>query len=70
MVDFAHTLAGNKLRELLLVALDGKGAFRRFKDVLLSYPAEREKWFSFEEERINERAEEWLKEIGVTVDTE
>jgi hypothetical protein len=35
------------LRERLLIAIDGKGAFRRFKDVLLAFPAERERWFAY-----------------------
>ncbi len=70
MVDFTETLTDSGLRELLLVALNGKGAFRRFKDVLLSYPKEREMWFSFKHARMKEKAEEWLKDIGVTVDAE
>lgn len=47
MVDFAETVTNSRLRDLLDVALRGKGAFRRFKDVLLDYPAERERWFEF-----------------------
>ncbi len=49
MVDFAATIEDTHLHELLVVALNGKGAFRRFKDVLISYPAYRQKWFEFEE---------------------
>ncbi|MHA1522474.1 MAG: UPF0158 family protein [Promethearchaeota archaeon] len=49
MVDFAATIDDTHLHELLVVALNGKGAFRRFKDVLISYPTYREKWFKFEE---------------------
>ena len=29
------------LRERLIISIDGKGAFRRFKDALLNYPVER-----------------------------
>jgi hypothetical protein len=65
MVDFAETVADGRLRELLLVALCGKGAFRRFKDVLSSYLREREQRFSFKEEQMMERVKEWLKDIGV-----
>ena len=38
MVEFAETVADRRLREKLDVALDGRGAFRRFKDVLAIIP--------------------------------
>jgi hypothetical protein len=47
MAEFAATVRDRHLRELLEVALDGRGAFRRFKNVLASYPKERERWFEF-----------------------
>ena len=53
--------------ELLEVAINGKGAFRRFKDVLLNYPEERERWFQFKDDRMKERALEWLDDIDVTL---
>jgi hypothetical protein len=55
------------LSELLEVAINGKGAFRRFKDVLLNYPEERERWFQFKDDRMKERALEWLDDIDVTL---
>lgn len=50
----------------MTVAINGKGAFRRFKDVLLRYPEERERWFRFKDERMQERALEWLDCIGIS----
>ena len=44
----------------LTQAIDGKGAFRRFKDVLMSYGPERERWFSFRSERLRIFMEAWL----------
>lgn len=41
-------------------AIDGKGAFRRFKDVLMTYAPERERWFSFRSERLRIFMEAWL----------
>ncbi len=67
MAEFAETVTNPHLRELLAVALRGKGAFRRFKDVLLGYPAERERWFEFEERRRREAIEEWAREEGVEI---
>ena len=67
MVDFIATVDNERLAELLEVAINGKGAFRRFKDVLLNYPEERERWFQFKGERMEERALEWLDDIDVTL---
>ena len=67
MVDFITTLENEHLAELLRVAIDGKGAFRRFKDVLLDHPEEEERWFRFKDDRMEARALEWLEDIGVTL---
>ena len=47
MIDFIETVEDVNLKEKLYVALDGSGCFRRFKDLLFSYPKEREHWFKF-----------------------
>jgi hypothetical protein len=70
MVDFIATVGNEHLAELLEVAINGRGAFRRFKDVLLNYPEERERWFKFKDEKMRERALEWLDDIDVTVSEE
>ncbi len=48
------------LRGKLTQAIDGKGAFRRFKDVLMSFAEERERWFTFRSERLRTFMEAWL----------
>ena len=67
MIGFIATVDNERLTELLEVAINGKGAFRRFKDVLLNYPEARERWFEFKDERMRERAREWLDGIDVTL---
>ena len=62
MAEFAATVGNAHLRDLLEVALNGRGAFRRFKDVLLDYPAERERWFAFRDGQVRAAASEWLAE--------
>jgi hypothetical protein len=64
MALFAEDVDDPHLRELLEVALDGKGAFRRFKDVLARFPEQREAWFAFSEERTRGRARAWLAGHG------
>jgi hypothetical protein len=48
------------LRGQLSQAIDGKGAFRRFKDVLIAFTTERERWFAFRSERLRVFMEAWL----------
>ena len=64
MVDFTATRTDQRLRERLDHALDGRGAFRRFKDVLFDRPDDREDWFVFSEDRRRGRAREWLADEG------
>jgi len=49
-----------ELQGKLSQAIDGKGAFRRFKDVLMAYAPERERWFAFRSERLRIFMEAWL----------
>lgn len=65
MAEFAATVRDPRLRDRLEIALDGRGAFRRFKNVLLGHPAERERWFAFRDERLHEAAQDWLAEQGI-----
>lgn len=67
MEDFIATVEDEHLAELLEVAINGKGAFRRFKDVLARHPEERERWFRFKDERMEQRVLEWLDDIGVSL---
>ena len=60
MSDFTRTIEDKNFQEKLEIALDGSGAFRRFKNVLSNYPQERDRWFAFKNERIKERVLEWL----------
>jgi hypothetical protein len=60
MERFIATVTEPDLRGRLVAAIDGKGAFRRFKDVLMAYPVERERWFEFRTERLRSCMESWL----------
>lgn len=61
MENFVATVEDPTLRERLVIAIDGKGAFRRFKDVLLSYPADRERWFSYRGELLHWCIQKWVE---------
>ena len=65
MVEFTEKVEDELLREKLNIALDGKGAFRRFKNVIGDYPDYEKEWFKFRDERLNKKVVEWLNSIGV-----
>ena len=60
MERFIPMVEDPELAGKLTQAIDGKGAFRRFKDVLMSYGPERERWFTFRSERLRIFMEAWL----------
>ena len=60
MERFIATVEEGELRDKLIAAIDGKGAFRRFKDVLMSFQIDRERWFTFRSERLRACMASWL----------
>jgi hypothetical protein len=67
MERFVGSVSDPPLRERLLIAIDGKGAFRRFKDVLLAFPAERERWFAYRSELLHFHIQTWLDHMKLEV---
>jgi len=65
MERFIVTIEESELRKKLVGAIDGKGAFRRFKDVLMAFPIDRERWFAFRSERLRIAIESWLEAHGL-----
>jgi hypothetical protein len=60
MEEFIEATEEPNLKEKLNIAIDGKGAFRRFKDVLVGYPEERERWFAKRAVKLRSHIAEWL----------
>lgn len=69
MERFVGSVTEPTLRERLVMAIDGKGAFRRFKDVLIGYPAERERWFTYRADLLHWHMHNWLKEREIEPQT-
>lgn len=65
MQEYIWALEDGRLRELLDVAIQGSGAFRRFKDVLARYSEARAEWFRFRDEREAQRMRDWFASIGI-----
>ncbi|HNT44737.1 MAG TPA: UPF0158 family protein, partial [Syntrophorhabdaceae bacterium] len=52
------------LKEDLLYTIDGRGAFRRFKDAIHRLGIEKD-WFKYRDGRLKELAVDWLKANGI-----
>lgn len=64
MEDFCLSVCDQGKRNTLLNEIQGKGAFRRFKDKILDFDIE-EQWYSYRDERFKEIAIEWCQENNI-----
>ncbi len=65
MERFIATISDERLHNRLWRAIQGRGAFRRFKSILFDYPAECERWFAFKGAHTRQRSLDWLKYKGI-----
>ena len=68
MEQYAESVDEGDVRDLLNVALDGRGAFGRFRNVLSQYPDLRARWNQMEDDGDRQHLEEWLDTIGIEPD--
>ncbi|MED1470068.1 UPF0158 family protein [Bacillus salipaludis] len=61
MENFCLTVSDQWKKESLLMAIKGKGAFRRFKDKIIDFEIEDE-WYSYRGECFKQIAIEWCQE--------
>jgi hypothetical protein len=64
MQDFIATVDDPSIAERLTIAIDGKGAFRRFRDLLQRWENIEDDWYRFADERRRGRARAWLAAAG------
>lgn len=60
MEDFIVTVEDADLCRRLARAIQGRGAFGRFKDLLHRHPDVLEQWYTFQDERHQRRLYDWL----------
>jgi hypothetical protein len=64
MERFCLSVKNDKDRKVLLIAIKGSGAFRRFKDMVCELGME-EDWYRFKDEEYKVKAIEWCIENGI-----
>jgi hypothetical protein len=70
MQEFAQRLEDKPLQEEVQAILNGKGAFRKFKDALEPYPKERKMWYGYNAKSAKKEIGEWLQSIGIQQELE
>ena len=62
---FTGTVDDPSLRQRLEDALDGRGAFSRFRRVLDHHDAERDRWYKFKDQAAARRVRDWLRDLDI-----
>ncbi|WP_391557209.1 UPF0158 family protein [Robertmurraya sp.] len=65
--EFIGTVIEEEIREALYEAIQGRGAFRRFKDGIIEHGVEKE-WYEYKDKKIKELVIEWCKEHDITIE--
>ncbi|MGO4547777.1 UPF0158 family protein [Paenibacillus sp. 2TAB23] len=64
--EFIKTLAIAEVREKWFGAIQGRGAFRRFKEVIIEHDVDKQ-WYEFKEKKVKELVVEWCKEKELVI---
>ena len=64
MEDFCYSIEDKELRNEMTNAIDGKGAFRIFKDKIYEYDIADE-WYDYQDKRFKEIAIEWCERHNI-----
>ncbi|WML46713.1 UPF0158 family protein [Neobacillus sp. PS3-34] len=62
--EFCFTVSDQRKQDTLLRAIEGKGAFRRFKDKIIDLEIE-DQWYSYREECFKQIAIEWCQDNDI-----
>ncbi len=64
MEDFCYSLEDEGLKGDLLYAIEGRGAFRRFRDTIHRRGIEKD-WYKYHDGKLKETAADWLEANGI-----
>lgn len=66
MEEFIVSLKDQSIREELYEAIQGRGAFRRFKDGIIELGVDKQ-WHKYKENKIKELVIEWCKDHNIEI---
>ncbi|WNR46849.1 UPF0158 family protein [Paenibacillus roseipurpureus] len=66
MEEFIVSHQDQKNRGVLYNAIQGRGAFRRFKDKIIELGVDKQ-WYTYKESKIRQLVIEWCKEHNITI---
>jgi hypothetical protein len=67
MQDFIRTLEDDDIREEMYEVIQGRGAFRRFKDGIMEHGVDKH-WYNYKESKIKELVIEWCREYDIEIE--
>jgi predicted nucleotidyltransferase len=65
MERFISSVQDERLQNRLWQAIQGRGAFRRFKDVLAGHYREEKRWYALQDSQVKGRILDWLASEGI-----
>jgi len=66
MEEFIESLPEGRKQNILIDAIRGRGAFRRFKDVVYELDLE-QRWFNFRDDEYERISREWCEIHGIQI---
>ncbi len=65
MESFIDNIKDERIRLKLFKAIQGKGAFGRFKNTVSEWPELEKQWYVYRDNRIQREILDWLESIGI-----
>jgi hypothetical protein len=65
--EFIGTVMDEEIQDALYEAIQGRGAFRRFKDGIIGHGVEKD-WYAYKDKKIKELVIEWCKEHDIEIE--
>lgn len=65
MQDYIATIEDDRLRNRLVDATHGRGAFGRFEAILGQHLAEEQRWYAFQDSQLSREIRRWLASVGI-----
>jgi hypothetical protein len=65
MTEFAREVRSYRLKQKLFLALRGRGACQRFKEILKESPEDGKRWQEFHLSRWEQLIQGWLESFGI-----